>query len=227
MAVPPEVRLREEDPWTGQWTAIAPNRVVVHLSRFEADLNRPLEGTVYRGPDEAWGLQVWKSPPSDDLIQRSRRLHQAFYLELEEILEDLAQRHGAFVVYDLHSYNHRRDGPRQPPDDPRRNPDINLGTGSMDRGLWDPVVAAFMEVVSAAELLGRPLDVRENVRFQGGYLPRWIHGRFPRGCCLAVDVKKFYMDEWTGEADPVRVEAVADVLSSTTDPVCQALKRVA
>jgi hypothetical protein len=44
--------------------------------------------------------------------------------------------------------------------------------------------------------------VRENVRFRGGHLSRWVHTAFPgQACCLAVEVKKFFMDEHTGEID--------------------------
>jgi len=33
-------RLREEDPFTSQWTSVCPNRIVPRRSRFEVDLNR-------------------------------------------------------------------------------------------------------------------------------------------------------------------------------------------
>ena len=35
-------RLREEDPYTGEWAELAPTRIVAHHSRFEVDLNRAL-----------------------------------------------------------------------------------------------------------------------------------------------------------------------------------------
>ena len=48
MALPEPDRLREEDPYTDAWTAVAPTRVVVHRSRFEIDLNRPRDKAVYQ-----------------------------------------------------------------------------------------------------------------------------------------------------------------------------------
>ena len=60
MSIPEANRLREEDPFTGDWTAVAPTRVVGTRSRFEVDLNRPRDGAVYRTPADAWGLEVWK-----------------------------------------------------------------------------------------------------------------------------------------------------------------------
>src|ERR1051325_5929866 len=52
-------RLREEDPFTGEWTALAETQIVVFRSRFEVDLNRPRAQAVYLDPADAWGLQVW------------------------------------------------------------------------------------------------------------------------------------------------------------------------
>ena len=46
------------------------------------------------------------------------------------------------------------------------------------------------------------LDVRENLRFKGGHMPRWINDRYgDRGFSIAVETKKIYMDEWTGALD--------------------------
>lgn len=110
---------------------------------------------------------------------------------------------GRFVVLDLHSYNHRRDGPAQPPADPALDPDVNVGTGSVDRGRWGSLVDRFVDDLREHELGGRALDVRENVRFQGAHLIRWVNARFPgAGCALAVEVKKVFMDEHTGVLDP-------------------------
>jgi N-formylglutamate deformylase len=52
--------------------------------------------------------------------------------------------------------------------------------------------------------------VRENVRFRGGHFPRWVNGTYgERGFALALEFKKVFMDEWTGELDePALVELV-------------------
>lgn len=202
-------RLREEDPFTASWTEIASTRVVVHRSRFEVDLNRPVEKSVYRTPEEAWGLRVWKEPLPHRFLQRSWAAYDAFYAELRALLDAKVAEHGRFVVLDLHSYNHRRAGPQAAADDAAANPDVNLGTGSMDRGRWGNVVDAFLGAMADERIAGRALDVRENARFQGGWLARWVHETYPtRGCALAVEIKKIFMDEWSGIPDP---EALADV----------------
>lgn len=226
LALSDEERLREEDPWTGRWTALAPVRVVVRRSRFEVDMNRPRTGCVYLHPEDAWGLRVWREPgPPEAAIETSREEYDAFYAQLRTVLDEQVRRHGKVVVYDLHSYNHRRGGPGAPRDDPSANPDVNLGTGTVDRGRWAGVVRAFLDSMSAQRIGGERVDVRENVRFQGGHFAAWVHATYPgRACALAVDVKKFFMDEWTGEVDEDLFDGVGGALAATTGPVLEALE---
>ena len=121
-ALPEPDRLREEDPYTGSWTAVAGTRIVGRRSRFEVDLNRPREKAVYRTPADAWGLRVWRSDPGENLISASLAEYDAFYSYVRGVLTDVRKRHGIFVVFDLHSYNHRRDGPDASPGGPGREP---------------------------------------------------------------------------------------------------------
>jgi N-formylglutamate amidohydrolase len=148
MAISEDERLREEDPYTGLWATVAPTRLVVHRSRFEVDLNRPRDKAVYLKPEDAWGLQVWKREPPKALIDRSLAAYDAFYDELQRILSARAKRFGSFVVLDLHSYNHLRGGPEGPPAEPEGNPEVNAGTGTMNRERWASVVEEFMAAVS-------------------------------------------------------------------------------
>ncbi|HZQ78470.1 MAG TPA: N-formylglutamate amidohydrolase [Acidimicrobiia bacterium] len=202
MAIRRRQRFVEEDPYTDQLTAVAGTTVVVHRSRFEVDLNRARDRAVYRTPADAWGLTVWRAPLPAAVGERSRRLHDRFYAELAGVLARAGAGGRPFVVLDLHSYNHRRGGPGAPPADPDFNPEINIGTGSLDRERWGSLVDRFAADLRTVAVAGRPLDVRENVRFRGGHLSRWVHATFPgQGCCLAVEVKKFFMDEYTGEID--------------------------
>ena len=139
------------------------------------------------------------------------------------MLVGLEREYGSFVVFDLHSYNHRRQGPEGPAADPEKNPEVNVGTGTMNRARWAPVVDAFIESLSNYDFQGRRLDVRENVKFVGRQLPQWVHENFPdTGCVIAV--KKFFMDEWTGEPDRSAMEEIQRALASTVEPVMAALK---
>ncbi len=226
-ALDEETRLREEDPCTDQWARIAPNWMIPARSRFEVDLNRDRDEAVYLQPEDAWNLKVWKNTPTNAMIEHSLAEYDAFYQELEEFLTGMVQRYGRFVVYDLHAYNHRREGPDGPPADPATHPDINLGTGTMDRQRWAPVVERFLHDIREYDFPGRHLTVGENVVFRGRHFPYWVHTRFPEtGCALAIEVKKFYMDEWTGKADPVLVKAVQDAIASTVPGVVEELKKL-
>jgi N-formylglutamate amidohydrolase len=209
-------RLREEDPFTGRWTNVAANGIVARRSRFEVDLNRPAATAVYRTPDDAWGLHVWREAPPDDLVERSMAEYHAFHERVRGVLRELSDRYGTFVVLDLHSYNHRRDGAGGAPADPLANPVVNVGTGNIDRGRWAAVVERFMADLGSCSLAGEPIDVRENVRFKGGHFSRWITENFAaQGCVLAVEVKKVFMDEWTGQADERLVSEVGEALKAT------------
>jgi N-formylglutamate deformylase len=218
-------RLYEEDPFTAAWTTIAPTRVIAMRSRFELDLNRPRGKAIYLSPADAWGLDVWKSPPPAAVVAGSLFAYDGFYAQVRGLLEQLLARHPRIVVFDLHSYNHRRDGRDGPPADPKNKPEINLGTRSLDRAFWAPVVDSWHEAVCDYNYLGRRLDVRENVCFFGGHFPRWVHGEFPRrACVLAIEVKKFFMDEWSGELDVAQHRAVHDALAAGSAAVKGALQ---
>jgi N-formylglutamate deformylase len=219
-------RRREEDPHTGIWTTVVTTQLVANRSRFEVDLNRPRDRAVYRSPEDAWGLEIWKSQPSADLLERSLVEYDAFYSEAHRIFTEMERRFGRFVVLDLHSYNHRRRGPDESPDDPAANPEINIGTGTMDRNRWAQLVDRFIGDLTAFEFLGRHLDVRENVKFRGGRFSAWIHENFPNsGCCLAVEVKKFFMDEWTGKIAGEEFEAVSRALEATLPGLLESLEK--
>src|SRR6187551_3911377 len=103
-------RLREEDPYTGRIAAVVPTHILVTRSRFEVDLNRPRNKAVYLCAADAWDLDVWSAPPTDQVVSCSLAQYDEFYAALERILRERERRHGRFVVLDIHSYNHRRDG---------------------------------------------------------------------------------------------------------------------
>lgn len=221
LAIDADRRRSEEDPLTGAWAEIAPNRIVALRSRFEVDLNRPPESAVYLTPREAWGLDVWRARPSPEVVARSLEEHARFYRTARETLTTLVGRNRRVLVLDLHTYNHRRGGPGAPPDDPAANPDLNVGTGSMDRARWAHVVDAFI----AAARAERPVDVRENVRFRGGYFAGWTHRAFDQqACVLALEVKKTFMDEHDGCVVLRELVAWRELIRAATGAALDALE---
>ncbi len=220
-------RLREEDPFTGQWTKSAATQVVGLRSRFQVDLNRTRDKAVYRTPEDAWGLRVWKEEPPAAVFERSLAEYDAFYSAMREMLDAVTRRHQHFIVFDLHSYNHLRQGPTGPPADPAANPQVNIGTGSMDRQRWAPVVNAVIDSLRTFDFPGGKLDVRENIKFFGGAWPRWVHANFPdNGIAIAIEFKKFFMDEWSGERDETATRAIGEALRYAALPALDALDRL-
>ena len=209
------------------WTEIVASRIVGRHSRFEVDLNRPRGRAVYRVPEDAWGLNLWKKTLPEAEVETSLVVYDQFYAEAAQRFDALAKKHDLFFVYDLHTYNHRRAGPEGPVADPEGNPEVNIGTGTLDREFWGPLIDRFIADLRAFDFGGRSLDVRENVKFQGGAFPMWVHGAYPRrGCAMAVEFKKFFMDEWTGELDIAKHKMIREALRSTLPGVRESLRHL-
>jgi hypothetical protein len=105
------------------------------------------------------------------------------------------------------------------------NPDVNVGTGTVDRTRFGALVDRFVAELREQWGAGHRLDVRENVRFRGGHFSRWVHERYPgRGCALAIEFKKTFMDEWTGVVDEDHVAQLGDALRDTLPVLRRALE---
>jgi N-formylglutamate deformylase len=227
MVLDEEARLREEDPHTEEIAAVAPARVLTTRSRFEVDLNRARADAVYRTPGDCWGLEVWDGGTlPEDLTRGSLEVYDEFYARLGQRLDAVAAR-GPFVLLDVHSYNHRRGGPDSDPDPDEDSPQVNVGTGSLDRDRFGTLVDAFVAALASHRVGGEHIDVRENVRFRGRALAAWVHERYPGlGCCLALEFKKTFMDEWTGEVDHELMEQTVLALAATVPVLDRELARL-
>ena len=225
LAISDAARLTEQDPCTGYWSTISPTRIIGKRSRFEFDLNRPREKAVYLHPADSWGLKVWHTKLPSDLVEESLQLYDAFYAGVEELIETLIVEHERILIFDLHTYNHRRKGPYAEHDDAELNPEVNVGTGTMDRQRWANVVDRFLLELRKYDYLERKLDVRENIKFFGGHFAKRIHQRFPEQVCvLSIEFKKFFMDEWTAEVDEVQSTAIRSALAAAVPKVLSELK---
>ena len=227
MVLDEAARFREEDPFTDRLAAVVPDHVVTRRSRFEADLNRPRREAIYRKPDDCWGLEVWRDGElSDELYEGSLATYDAFYDALAPRLDALAER-GPFVLLDVHSYNHRRDGADAEPAPVEDNPDVNVGTASIDRETFGPLVERFLADIRAGAPGCGPVDARENVAFEGRALAWFVHDRYPGvGCTLALEFKKTWMDEWTAEVDDERLSCIRAALAGTLPGLAEELERL-
>ena len=56
--------------------------------------------------------------------------------------------------------------------------------------------------------------------------PRFVHDRYPgQGCAIALEFKKFFMDEWTGKPDPAELKAMHDFVAHSARVAVELLKR--
>src|SRR4029077_5045705 len=102
------------------------------------------------------------------------------------------------------------------PDAPSLNPEVNVGTRTLDRERWASLVETFMTDLERCRVADHHIDVRENVRFGGGYLAEWVNERYEgAGCALALEFKKTFMDEWTGEIDTAHLDELVGAVAST------------
>lgn len=222
LVLPEGERLREEDPFTSLMAPEPLTRITVLRSRFEIDLNRPRFRAVYQGPADAWGLNLYDGELPDELDRVSRACYDAFYSTAFDVLSRVADKHGRFVVLDLHSYNHRREGAHGASAPAAQNPEVNVGTKRLDRERWGPVVDRFI-----GTMVDGGFDCRENVKFGGGHFAHWVADTFPdRGAALAIEFKKTYMDEWTGVPDRPSIERIRNALVQASSAVASALDKV-
>ncbi|HEX7034286.1 MAG TPA: N-formylglutamate amidohydrolase [Pseudomonadales bacterium] len=205
MALTEEERLREEDPLTDFWLSVADSSVRVNRSRFEVDLNVSSEQAVPTDADGS-GLHVWDEPPPRPVVQASLRLHESFYQIMGAVTDQLIARWGYLLVLDLHSFSDHRPEASGPADDP----DIDLGTTTLDRERFGALLRRFTESLRCCSVQGRPVNVRENQHpCGGGHFAEWLHRRHPRNACvISVGYKKIFMDEWAGTADIASLNAL-------------------
>jgi N-formylglutamate deformylase len=219
-------RLREEDPFTSKWLNASDNQIIFHQSRFETDVNRSREKAVYVKPEDAWGLNVWKEELSEETIAGSLKIYDEFYRRCKSYFDELFSHNRKIIVYDIHTYNFRREG-IDIEADPEENPEINLGTKNMARSLWDPVIETITDHFSNFDFDNRKLDTRENVKFTGGYFGQWLYEQYGENICpISIEFKKFFMDEHTGHGYDKEIQLINTLLKSSKQPVLNALKKV-
>ena len=215
LVVSEKIRLMEEDPYTERFTEFSTNKIIARTSRFEVDLNRSKEKCIYKDLEDAWGIQTRKETPSDLVISQSLAKYDEFYVSAKNHFTQLEKKFGRFFVYDIHSYNHHRKGQDASFDDPKLNPEIIIGTNNIPEK-WFPLVDKIQNKLTSFDYFGRSLDARINIKFPGGHFSHWVHHNFPNSaCCIAIEFKKIWMDEWSGEIYEDKLIKLIEALNST------------
>lgn len=225
MCLSEQERAREEDPYTDFLADLPVSKAIVHLSRFQVDLNRTPGKAIYRRPEDAWGLKVWRAAPDAVMEPRFMDSYTRFYEEMGRLIRQTIQVFGRFLVLDLHSYNYRRDDPFQAAP-AAAAPEINLGTvHNPDK--WRPLITNVKRYLQHHRIMGHPADVRENVIFKGGAFSAWVAENFgDYGPVLSLEFKKTFMDEWTGVVDVPHLMALKAMLETALPFLEYELSRV-
>ena len=183
-------RWYEEDPYTADFIASMPITLVGHDSRFEYDLNR--ETPIY---DEAWGKKVWSKKLTAKERRVSEQKHANYYKVTHALIEVLEKKFGAALVYDVHSYNHKRWD--------RKVPVFNIGAEKIDVKRYDKYLQNWREELAAIEIPGVKVDAKINDVFFGrGYNLQYITENFKNTLVFATEISKVYCDEETGDDYP-------------------------
>ncbi len=199
--ISPVERLREEDPYTGQIAERCSNYVTVYSSRFMVDLNRSPAQAVYQNPEDCWGLNARLTPLDSSYLAKLHKAYDEWYQILDYHVQALLEKHAKLLIFDIHSYNHRRGGKDARPDPQILNPDLIVGRSNMPSHFY-PLVAELTKRLNGSLLDGYPLDCREDIKFSGGNLSRYLHSKYPdRVISLSIEFKKIFMDEYSGEVD--------------------------
>lgn len=183
-------RLYEEDPHTSEFIQAMPIALIVNDSRYEYDLNRPIDESVY---ETAWGKTVWQQPLSKKKKQVSHGKYQAFYRVLKALVNKIENTHGACLLYDIHAYNYQRIKNST-------TPMFNIGTRQLDRSRWDSIIRHWEKTLNSYSLPQMECSAQTDVVFQGkGYLATFIREHFKNTLILPTEIKKIFMDEMNSD----------------------------
>ena len=191
-------RFREEDPYTERFIEKFPIQIIGLDSRFEYDLNRKARRAICDHEEKIWGIQVWKKELDREERNLSLIKHQEFHDLMDVVVEYLNRQNRYSVIFDMHSYCYRREGTKSWHDNPW--PEINIGTRAVNRNVFGRVIKDFKRHLSNVRIDGYPVRLAENEIFSGGYLAKRLSKAYPdRLLVLALEYKKIFMDEVTGE----------------------------
>lgn len=201
VAVDPTDQYREEDPGTEKFIQHFPIQIIALDSRFEYDLNRSSERAVYLTPDMAWGLTVWNRPLTEAEINISLAKHHEFHQLMDMVTDFLIRQNNRAFIFDVHSYCYQRE--ERLPWYVDNKPVINLGTEAINKTIFSSSIKNFIDHLKEISVDGRLISVRENDVFKGGYLARRLCARdHDQLAVFAIEFKKIFMDEWSGEFFP-------------------------
>ncbi len=206
MAIEEQDRLYEEDVGVEQMIQDFPIQMIGLDSRYEYDLNRPRDQSVYLKPFQSWGKKVWLHPPSKEELNISYQKYDEFHEMLDFLVERMTARFGKLLVLDAHSYNFRRQNYQG-----REHtlPTFNLAASATDQKKYRAVLDRIAQNLAKIRIGGAAATVKENDVFKkDGAVAAVLEKKYPDAFVLPVEIKKVYMDERTGELAPSVIESL-------------------
>ena len=209
-ALTKEQRHRDEDPFTELFIKKFPVQIIARDSRFEYDLNRDRESCIYKKYKKKWDLLIWKQEPNAKEREVSCEKFDEFFNLMEITCDFLLKQNRYAFIFDMHSFCYRRFEDQKWFIDAK--PEINIGTKASNKELFDPLINYFQKSLSKTIIDGHKIRVAENDIFKGGYLSRRVGKKYYNQILTyALEYKKIFMDEITGELYPeVFEKLVAD-----------------
>lgn len=239
IGLPDTDRIREEDPYTEKFINDKKNYIIQYTSRFEYDINRIKENSVYKNPDDCWSLNIYPTQNiSENEIALSLKKYDDFYHNIQNCIEDFLKRFDKLFIWDVHSYNHRRNGINADFDKNEENPDIILGTNryAFMPEKWKTLINKLENNLNTFNFsqkfpnradIDLPFDVRQNVKFPGGNLSKFINSKYgDRVCCTAIEFKKIWMNEWTQETDELCFKELKTAFDSCEPLILDEIRRI-
>ena len=181
-------RRYEEDFITGDFIAEMPIIIIAKDSRYEYDLNRDIENSIYR---EAWGEKVWKEELTKKQKEKSYIKHENFYKVIETLIETIETNFGFCYIYDIHSYNYKR----------RIDfcPVFNIGTSCVNKIKFEQQIKNWEKELKNISIPFIKNTLKLNAPFNGsGYFPKHISLKFNNTLVFSTEIKKIYCKEKTG-----------------------------
>lgn len=196
-------RWYEEDPCTKEMVGSHPIVIAGRDSRFEYDLNRDPDNAIY---EDAWGKKLWEEPLSENEQKQSLEKHTTFYKVVHALVQQVEQKYGRAIVFDMHSYNWQRWD--------REVPTWNLGTSNIDNERFFTLASSWSQKLGEMTLPNNiPSTSKINDTFQGnGYFLKYITENFKNTLVLATEIAKIYCDETNGIHFPEVVSSVEQQL---------------
>jgi hypothetical protein len=141
---------------------------------------------------------IWNQPLSPHEKAPALLKHQEFHDLIDIMIRTLLRKYRYALIYDMHTYCYQREGRIKWYED--QNPEINIGTGAVNGKVFEESIRSFMRDLSGIKIGSHPVRVAENQVFLGGYLSRRLSKTWQdKVLVLAIEFKKIFMDEWTGE----------------------------